>query len=120
VNSIRNSNHTLLVTGGAGFIGGNFVQRLLTTDGYRVVNLDALTYAGNLNTLTPLLHHPNHIFVKGSIGDRELLSRLLREHRPSAIVNFAAETHVDRSIDVPAKFVMRLPDSTSTITKCWR
>jgi dTDP-glucose 4,6-dehydratase len=96
---------TLLVTGGAGFIGGNFVQRLIRAGDARVVNLDALTYAGNLDTLAPILDHPDHLFVRGSIGDRALVRELLIEHRPDAIVNFAAETHVDRSIDGPADFI---------------
>ncbi|MBN8741250.1 MAG: dTDP-glucose 4,6-dehydratase [Lysobacterales bacterium 69-70] len=96
---------TLLVTGGAGFIGGNFVLDLLGQGGFRVVNLDKLTYAGNLDTLAPLKANPDHIFVQGDIGDRALIERLLAEHRPDAIVNFAAESHVDRSIDGPAEFV---------------
>ncbi len=95
---------TLLVTGGAGFIGGNFVHQAVT-DGLRVINLDKLTYAGNPETLAPLSDHPNHVFVQGDIGDRDLLARLLREHRPDAIVHFAAESHVDRSIDGPSAFV---------------
>ena len=96
---------TILVTGGAGFIGGNFVLGLLAQGGYRVVNLDKLTYAGNLDTLASLRANADHIFVQGDIGDRALVGRLLDEHRPGAIVNFAAESHVDRSIDGPADFV---------------
>ena len=95
---------TLLVTGGAGFIGGNFVLGQVQA-GARVVNLDALTYAGNLDTLSPLTDSPDHVFVRGDIGDRELVSRLLAKHRPAAVVNFAAESHVDRSIDGPAAFI---------------
>jgi dTDP-glucose 4,6-dehydratase len=95
---------TWLVTGGAGFIGGNFVLDAVAS-GVRVVNLDALTYAGNLDTLAPLQGHPGHVFVHGDIGDRALVTRLLAEHRPAAILNFAAESHVDRSIDGPAAFV---------------
>lgn len=95
---------TWLVTGGAGFIGGNFVHQAVARD-IRVVNLDALTYAGNLDTLSPLDGHPNHMFVEGDIGDAALVSGLLREHRPDAVINFAAETHVDRSIDGPVAFV---------------
>jgi len=95
---------TWLVTGGAGFIGGNFVLDAVRR-GVRVVNLDALTYAGNLDTLASLADNPNHVFVQGDIGDRALVERLLREHRPDAVVNFAAESHVDRSIDGPAAFV---------------
>jgi dTDP-glucose 4,6-dehydratase len=95
---------TVLVTGGAGFIGGNFVLTA-AANGTRVINLDKLTYAGNLDTLTTLRDHPNHVFVQGDIGDRELVAKLLTEHQPDAIVNFAAESHVDRSIDGPAAFV---------------
>ncbi len=95
---------TWLVTGGAGFIGGNFVLEAVAA-GVRVVNLDALTYAGNLDTLAALAGNPDHVFVEGDIGDGALLRRLLAEHRPDAIVNFAAESHVDRSIDGPAAFV---------------
>jgi dTDP-glucose 4,6-dehydratase len=96
---------TILVTGGAGFIGGNFVLGLVGQGGYRVVNLDKLTYAGNLDTLTSLRGNPDHVFVQGDIADRALVTRLLAEHQPTAIVNFAAESHVDRSIDGPAEFV---------------
>jgi dTDP-glucose 4,6-dehydratase len=95
---------TLLVTGGAGFIGGNFVLQAVA-DGLTVVNLDKLTYAGNLDTLKSLEGDPRHIFVHGDIGDSALVARLLAEHRPDAVVNFAAESHVDRSIDGPAAFV---------------
>jgi dTDP-glucose 4,6-dehydratase len=95
---------TLLVTGGAGFIGGNFVLQAVA-DGLTVVNLDKLTYAGNLDTLKPLDGNPRHVFVRGDIGDRELVAKLLAEHRPDAVVNFAAESHVDRSIDGPAAFI---------------
>ena len=95
---------TWLVTGGAGFIGGNFVIDAIRR-GVRVVNLDALTYAGNLDTLASLEGHPDHVFVHGDIGDGALVTRLLAEHRPDAVVNFAAESHVDRSIDGPAAFV---------------
>ena len=95
---------TLLVTGGAGFIGANFVRQAVA-DGLRVINLDALTYAGNLQSLADLRGNPNHVFVQGDIADRVLVTRLLTEHRPDAVVNFAAESHVDRSIDGPAAFV---------------
>ncbi len=95
---------TWLVTGGAGFIGGNFVLQHAGAVAH-IVNLDALTYAGNLDTLKTLQGHSAHRFVHGDIGDRELLAALLAEHRPDAIVNFAAESHVDRSIDGPAAFV---------------
>ncbi|MEN5119083.1 dTDP-glucose 4,6-dehydratase [Luteimonas sp. TWI662] len=95
---------TWLVTGGAGFIGGNFVLEAVRL-GVRVVNLDALTYAGNLQTLASLEGNADHVFVHGDIGDRTLVSRLLAEHRPDAVLNFAAESHVDRSIDGPAAFI---------------
>ena len=95
---------TLLVTGGAGFIGGNFVLQQVAA-GHRIINLDALTYAGNRDTLASVAGNPHHVFVQGDIADRELVRRLLAEHRPDAIVNFAAESHVDRSIDGPGAFV---------------
>ena len=95
---------TWLVTGGAGFIGGNFVLDAVAR-GIKVVNLDALTYAGNRDTLASLDGDANHVFVHGDIGDRALVARLLAEHRPDAVVNFAAESHVDRSIDGPAAFI---------------
>jgi dTDP-glucose 4,6-dehydratase len=97
---------TILVTGGAGFIGGCFVrQRMGDPRQARVVNLDKLTYAGNLDSLESVLGDPRHVLVRGDIGDRSLVGRLLREHRPSAVLNFAAETHVDRSIDGPRAFL---------------
>lgn len=94
----------LLVTGGAGFIGANFVLQAVA-DGLEVVNLDKLTYAGNPDTLVSLRDSARHVFVQGDIGDRQLVARLLADHRPDAIVNFAAESHVDRSIDGPSEFV---------------
>ncbi|KFN51035.1 dTDP-glucose 4,6-dehydratase [Arenimonas composti] len=95
---------TWLVTGGAGFIGGNFVLDAIAS-GHRVVTLDALTYAGNPDTLAAVADEPRHVFVHGDIRDRALVARLLAEHRPDAIVHLAAESHVDRSIDGPAAFV---------------
>lgn len=95
---------TWLVTGGAGFIGGNFVLDAVAR-GVRIVNLDALTYAGNRNTLASLDGDDRHVFVRGDIGDRALVASLLEAHQPDAVVNFAAESHVDRSIDGPAAFV---------------
>ena len=95
---------TWLVTGGAGFIGGNFVLRAVG-QGVKIVNLDALTYAGNLDTLASVQDNPLHVFVQGDIGDRDLVTRLLAEHQPDAVVNFAAESHVDRSIDGPGAFI---------------
>jgi len=97
----------LLVTGGAGFIGANFVLQQLTerSDIERLVNLDLLTYAGNVASLRPVEKEARHIFVEGDIGDGELVARLLSEHAIDAVVNFAAESHVDRSIDGPEAFV---------------
>ncbi|HEY5972586.1 MAG TPA: dTDP-glucose 4,6-dehydratase [Pseudoxanthomonas sp.] len=95
---------TWLVTGGAGFIGGNFVLEAVGK-GIRIINLDALTYAGNLDTLASLEGNPDHVFAHGDIGDHTLTARLLAEHQPDAVVNFAAESHVDRSIDGPGAFI---------------
>ena len=95
----------LLVTGGAGFIGSNFVQSTIAATGEPVVNLDKLTYAGSLRNLEPLRDDQRHIFVKGDVGDRQLVRDLLAKHRPRAIVHFAAESHVDRSIAGPAQFI---------------
>ncbi|MGJ7583640.1 dTDP-glucose 4,6-dehydratase, partial [Variovorax sp. RHLX14] len=95
----------ILVTGGAGFIGANFVLDWLANGDEPVVNLDKLTYAGNLETLASLKNNPRHIFVQGDIGDSALIDRLLAEHKPRAVVNFAAESHVDRSIHGPEDFV---------------
>jgi dTDP-glucose 4,6-dehydratase len=96
---------TLLVTGGAGFIGGNFVLDWLAGSDEPVVNLDKLTYAGNLETLSGLQGKPQHVFVQGDIGDRALVDKLLAEHKPRAVINFAAESHVDRSIHGPGDFI---------------
>ena len=93
------------MTGGAGFIGSNFVRHALARTDARVVVLDKLTYAGNLESLSDVAAHPRYAFVEADIADREAVRALLREHRPAAIVNFAAETHVDRSIDDPVTFV---------------
>jgi len=110
---------TLFVTGGAGFIGANFVLQAIAA-GTRVVNLDKLTYAGNLDTLSPLQGNDRHKFVQGDIGDRAMVGHLLREHRPTAIVNFAAESHVDRSIDGPAAFVETNVVGTLGLLECAR
>lgn len=96
---------TILVTGGAGFIGGNFVHRMVAKGDVTIINLDALTYAGNLDTLAQVNNNPKHWFVLGSIGDQSLIDYLLARYQPDAIVNFAAESHVDRSIDNPSAFI---------------
>lgn len=96
---------TILVTGGAGFIGANFVLDWLARSDEKVINLDKLTYAGNLENLSSLKGDQRHIFVHGDIGDSELIQRLLAEHQPRAIINFAAESHVDRSIHGPEDFI---------------
>ncbi|MEZ2221996.1 dTDP-glucose 4,6-dehydratase [Rhizobium sp. RCC_161_2] len=96
---------TILVSGGAGFIGGNFVLDWLKHFDEAVINLDKLTYAGNLDTLKSLNGNNRHVFVHGDIGDRNLLSNLLATHKPRAVINFAAESHVDRSIHGPGDFI---------------
>ncbi|WP_200627021.1 dTDP-glucose 4,6-dehydratase [Pseudomonas sp. LAM2023] len=96
---------TILVTGGAGFIGANFVLDWVSQSGETLVNLDKLTYAGNLQSLASLQGNPQHVFVQGDIGDGALVQKLLAEHRPRAVLNFAAESHVDRSIHGPQAFV---------------
>ncbi|MEX0978470.1 MAG: dTDP-glucose 4,6-dehydratase, partial [Pirellulales bacterium] len=96
---------TILVTGGAGFIGGCFVRQWLAEESDALVNLDKLTYAGNLDSLEPVMAEHRHRFVQGDIGDSGLVARLLAEHQVRAVINFAAESHVDRSIDGPAEFV---------------
>jgi dTDP-glucose 4,6-dehydratase len=96
---------TIVVTGGAGFIGSNFVRHALARTAARVVVLDKLTYAGNLESLADVSTDPRYAFVQADIADREAVRAVFREHRPKAVVNFAAETHVDRSIDDPASFV---------------
>jgi len=101
----RQAEKSILVTGAAGFIGANFVLEWLARDLSAVVSLDKLTYAGNLDNLASLANDPRHVFVQGDIGDSELIATVLKRHRPMAVVNFAAESHVDRSIHGPAEFV---------------
>src|SRR6187549_1467843 len=117
----------ILVTGGAGFIGSNFVLDWLA-DGSPgsepILNLDKLTYAGNPGNLADIDGDARHLFVRGDIGDRALVGRLLAEHRPRAIVNFAAESHVDRSIDGPGEFIQTNVVGTLALLECalayWR
>ena len=111
---------TVLVTGGAGFIGSNFVLDWLESSDESVVNLDALTYAGNLENLASLDADKRHVFVRGDIGDRALVDRLLAEHRPRALIHFAAESHVDRSIHGPAAFVKTNVEGTFTLLEAAR
>jgi dTDP-glucose 4,6-dehydratase len=96
---------TILVTGGAGFIGSCFVRQCIAEQTCRVVNFDNLTYAGNLDSLQSVESDPRYVFVRGDVADRAAVDRVLAEHSPAAIVHFAAESHVDRSIDGPAAFV---------------
>jgi dTDP-glucose 4,6-dehydratase len=95
----------ILVTGGAGFIGSNFILQQIQHEAVSIVNLDKLTYAGNLRNLDPLAEHKRYAFVRGDIADRALVRRLFQEHSPQAIVHFAAESHVDRSIRGPEDFI---------------
>jgi dTDP-glucose 4,6-dehydratase len=96
---------TILVTGGAGFIGSNFVLDWLRSSDEPVVNLDKLTYAGNLQNLATLQGDARHVFVQGDFGDAALVAGLLSQHQPRAVINFAAESHVDRSIHGPGEFI---------------
>ena len=110
----------ILVTGGAGFIGSNFVLDWLEVTDEPVINLDALTYAGNLENLASVRGNPGHIFVQGDICDRALVDRLLAEHAPRAIVHFAAESHVDRSIHGPGAFMQTNVTGTFTLLEAVR
>lgn len=111
---------TILVTGGAGFIGSNFVLDWFKSSDEPVVNLDALTYAGNLENLASLKDDPRHVFVQGDICDRALIDQLLGTHRPRAIVHFAAESHVDRSIHGPGAFMRTNVEGTFTLLEAAR
>ncbi|HBD11068.1 MAG TPA: dTDP-glucose 4,6-dehydratase, partial [Porticoccaceae bacterium] len=93
------------VTGGAGFIGANFILEWLGNDLPAIVNIDKLTYAGNIDNLATVAEHADYTFVHGDIADGELVSQILNQHRPSAVVNFAAESHVDRSIHGASEFI---------------
>lgn len=115
---------TILVTGGAGFIGGAFVRQWLAAEPSRLVNLDALTYAGNLDSLASIKDDPRHVFVHGNICDGDLVAEVLRDFRPRAVVHFAAESHVDRSIEGPDAFIRTNVVGTWTLLdaamKHWR
>jgi dTDP-glucose 4,6-dehydratase len=110
--SVRN---TILVTGGAGFIGSNFVLQWIESTGTAVINLDLLTYAGNPDNLAPLKNDSRHQLMRGDICDAELVAALLQEHRPRAVVHFAAESHVDRSIVAPDAFIRTNVQGTFTL-----
>ncbi len=110
----------ILVTGGAGFIGANFVLDWLGTSDEPVINLDALTYAGNLENLGTLANDARHVFVKGDIADRALLDALFKTHQPRAVVHFAAESHVDRSIHGPGAFIKTNVEGTFTLLEAAR
>ena len=112
---------TIIVTGGAGFIGGNFVHYMLEKySNYRIICLDALTYAGNLETLQDVMENPNFRFIKGDIADRALVYSLFEEEKPDIIVNFAAESHVDRSIENPEIFLRSNVIGTSVLLDACR
>src|ERR1044071_1966116 len=111
----------LLVTGGCGFIGSNFVRQRLSEKGSpltRLVNLDALTYAGNPANLSDLAGDPRYVFAHGDIGDTTLVSQLLSQYEIDAVVNFAAESHVDRSIDSPEPFIQTNVTGTLRLLNC--
>jgi dTDP-glucose 4,6-dehydratase len=109
-----------LVTGGAGFIGSAVIRHLLAEGGRHVLNLDKLTYAGNLESLAPVADHPNYRFVRGDIADRELMTRLFAGFRPDVVMHLAAESHVDRSIDGPAEFIQTNIVGTSVLLEVAR
>ena len=115
-----NATASILVTGGAGFIGSNFVLDWLAAEGSPVINLDKLTYAGNLANLATVHGNPNHTFVQGDICDAALVASLFEAHKPRAIVHFAAESHVDRSIHGPEAFIRTNIDGTFTLLQAAR
>ena len=111
----------IIVTGGAGFIGSNFVFHMLNKyPDYRIICLDKLTYAGNLSTLEPVMDNPNFRFVKADICDREAVNKLFEEEHPDMVVNFAAESHVDRSIENPGIFLETNIMGTQTLMDACR
>ncbi|HWR41614.1 dTDP-glucose 4,6-dehydratase [Sporomusa sp.] len=111
---------TLFITGGAGFIGSNLLHYIMANTSCQIISLDKLTYAGNLNNLKAILHHPRHIFVKGSIQDRTLIKQLLDQYQPDGVIHLAAESHVDRSIDGPGEFIQTNIVGTFELLDCVR
>ena len=105
----------ILVTGGAGFIGGNFILKHLNNSNNKIINYDKLTYAGNLDTLKIISNNPNYIFIQGDICDNKNINNILYKYKPDAIINFAAESHVDRSIDGPLDFIQTNIVGTATL-----
>ncbi|MDP4832204.1 MAG: dTDP-glucose 4,6-dehydratase [Rickettsiaceae bacterium] len=109
---------TILITGGAGFIGANFVLKCIKQLDETIINLDKLTYAGNLDNLTSIENNKKYIFIKGDISDNKLITELLTQHKPRAIINFAAESHVDRSISSPEDFIQTNIVGTFRLLEC--
>ena len=111
----------IIVTGGAGFIGGNFIHHMVNKyPEYDIINLDLLTYAGNLETLKPVEDKPNYHFVRGDIADRKFVFELFEKEKPDMVVNFAAESHVDRSVVDPESFVRTNVMGTTTLLDACR
>lgn len=115
---------TILITGGAGFIGSNFVHDWISHSDELIINLDKLTYAGNLNSLSKFIKNPKYVFVQGDICDSDLVASLLKDYKPRAVINFAAESHVDRSIHGPFEFIQTNIIGTyqllQTVLNYWR
>ena len=109
-------NNTILITGGCGFIGSNFIQYILANTKYQnVINLDKLTYAGNLNNLLDIQKDERYIFIQGDICDHNCVRNIFKEYLPNVVVHFAAESHVDRSIDGPQQFIQTNIIGTSVL-----
>lgn len=112
-----------IVTGGCGFIGSNFIRQMIQSERARIVNIDKLTYAGNPDSLADVAEHPHYSFIKGDIGDRALITSLLKKYKPDGVINFAAESHVDRSIDRPDAFIhtniLGTFELLEAIRSCW-
>lgn len=111
---------TILVTGGAGFIGSNFIHIALQSPAIHIINMDKLTYAGNLDSLKDVEHDPGYTFVQGDICDSDFVNRVFTQYQPDSIVHFAAESHVDRSIDGPAEFIETNINGTFTLVEAAR